>query len=121
MVKHLSPSLPSGNDSHMSGFQVTLLSETRPFAEFSPLPPLLSDGSELRHRAKQPNPRSPALIKSLAFNPAWEKKKKNQVEGAFSEQGPQWKETPPPLHIKQVHLPTGFSLSPASLCKALKS
>lgn len=55
---------------------MTLLSETRPFAEFSPLPPLLSDGSELRHRAKQPNPRSPALIKSLAFNPAWEKKKK---------------------------------------------
>lgn len=35
MVKHLSSFPPSGNDSHVSGFHVTLLNETKLFLECS--------------------------------------------------------------------------------------
>lgn len=86
---------------------MTLLSETRPFVEFSPLPLYFQMAASFATGQSNLTHTHLPLLKALLLT--LHGKKKNQVEGAFSEQGPQWKETPPHLHIKQVYLPAGFS------------
>lgn len=64
MVKHLSSFPPSGNDSYMSGFQVTLLNEIKLFLGCSPCHHFLpSDVSVLSCRAEYSKQSLPSLSK----------------------------------------------------------